>query len=216
MEGILEGVLIILLLAFFIALCGKVVRCNFMEKVLVLVMLVWFVSVFKDQCLWIVENVFPMIKLRDICIGLVAGVIIILRKPLWRLVKRKYQKRAYLKSPISKVDKMDGHEFEDYLKAHFEKLGYRCKNVGSNGHDYGVDLIIYKNGINTAVQAKRYNDSVGIKAVQEIVSGKDYYGCDHAMVVTNSRFTSSAVKLANKCGVELWDREKCKKTFKNL
>lgn len=153
-------------------------------------------------------------KIGDVRIALGAGTAIFVIKPLWCFIKKKCWKWSYLRSPISKVDKMDGHEFEDYLKAHFEKIGYHCKNVGSNGHDYGVDLVISKNGIKTAVQAKRYNGSVGIKAVQEIVSGKDYYDCDHAMVVTNSRFTSSAINLADKCGVELWDREKCKRVFR--
>lgn len=155
-------------------------------------------------------------ELQNTLIALGSVIVIFMLKPLWRLLKRKYRKRAYLRSPISKVDQMDGHEFENYLKAHFENLGYRCKNVGENGHDYGVDLIISKKGVKTAVQAKRYNASVGIKAVQEIISGKNYYECDRAMVVTNSKFTSSAINLARKCDVELWDREKCKKMFKRL
>lgn len=39
---------------------------------------------------------------------------------------------------------MEGHEFEEYLCALYEKNGYKCKIVGEKGHDYGVDLIIKK------------------------------------------------------------------------
>ena len=79
-----------------------------------------------------------------------------------------------MRSPISKIDSMEGHEFEEYLQALYEKNGYKCKIVGEKGHDYGVDLIIKKNGVKTAVQAKRYQNIVGIKAVQEVASGKSY------------------------------------------
>lgn len=153
-------------------------------------------------------------KTNNIYYTATCAVILLFLKPLMRLLRYKYEKWRYLRSPMSKVDRMEGHEFEEYLKAHFEKLGYRCKNVGKNGRDYGVDLIITKSGRKTAVQAKRYNTAVGIKAVQEIVSGMNYYDCDNAMVVTNSKFTTSAVQLAKKCNVQLWDREKIKKNFK--
>lgn len=171
----------------------------------------------KQKVLSILALVFFAIiyyKTENIYYAAVATLILLFVNPIMYLLKRKYRKWSYLNSPMSKVDEMEGHEFEEYLKAHFEKLGYRCKNVGKNGHDYGVDLIISKAGIKTAVQAKRYNNAVGIKAVQEIVSGMNYYDCDKAMVVTNSTFTSSAAQLAKKCNVELWDRNKCKKEFK--
>lgn len=93
-------------------------------------------------------------------------------------------------------------------------MGYQCKNVGAGGHDYGVDLLVTKKGETTAVQVKRYRDNIGIKAVQEIVSGMKYYQEDRALIVTNSYFTKSAIEMAKKCEVELWDRNACIRIFK--
>lgn len=141
-------------------------------------------------------------------------IIALLFPALFKLWLKRHKKKKYLKSDLSKVDKMAGEEFELYLKAHFENLGYRVKHVGQTG-DFGADLILTdKNKTKIAVQAKRYNSTVGVKAVQEIISAKSYYGCDKAMVVTNSFFTAPAIEMAQKCDVELWDRGSCKKYFK--
>ena len=85
-------------------------------------------------------------------------------------------------------------------------LGYQVVRTNSSG-DQGADLIINKNGKRIAVQAKRYkNKKVGNKAVQEVLSGKYYYNCDEAWVVTNSNFTDSAYNLSIKTNVELISR----------
>ena len=130
-----------------------------------------------------------------------------------RLVQKRHRQKKYLTSSLYRIDHMEGHEFEEYLQAHFQKLGYRCRNVGAGGHDYGVDLLVTKNGETTAVQAKRYREKVGIKAIQEIASGMRYYKADKALVVTNSFFTKSAVEMAAGCGVELWNRDDCRRIF---
>lgn len=140
--------------------------------------------------------------------------LVILFGMLRQGTKKYMRKRYFLGSSYCVIDQMEGHEFEDYLIAHFGNLGYRCRNVGGSGHDYGVDLLITKEGKTTAVQAKRYRERVGVKAVQEIVSGMHYYRADKAMVVTNSYFTRSAIEMAEKCNVVLWNRDVCKNMFK--
>lgn len=108
---------------------------------------------------------------------------------------------------------MTGIEFEEFLKAHFQSLGYRV-TLTQASHDYGADLILKdRNGEKTAVQAKKYSGKVGIKAVQEISGAVGYYGADKAIVVTNSYFTSSAVQLAKSNAVELWDRNQLIQRF---
>lgn len=47
---------------------------------------------------------------------------------------------------------------------------------------------------------------MGVKGVQEAVAAKGYYGCQAAMVVTNSTFTEQAKVLAQANDVMLWDR----------
>lgn len=64
---------------------------------------------------------------------------------------------------------MSGSEFEEYLLAHFGKLGYKGK-LTKTTNDYGADLIVKKKKEVIVIQAKRHKSKVGIKAVQEIVS----------------------------------------------
>ncbi len=110
------------------------------------------------------------------------------------------------KSGIHYIDKMDGFQFEVYLKALFRELGYRPE-VTKRSCDYGVDVILKgKNRI--VIQAKRYGikNRVGIRAVQEVYAGKAYYKADGAWIVTNSVFTKQAEELAKACQVKLIDR----------
>ncbi|PEP92133.1 restriction endonuclease [Bacillus toyonensis] len=110
------------------------------------------------------------------------------------------------KSEIHYIDKMDGFQFEVYLKALFRELGYRPE-VTKRSCDYGVDVII-KGRNRIVIQAKRYGikNRVGIRAVQEVYAGKAYYKADEAWIVTNSVFTKQAEELAKVCQVKLIDR----------
>ncbi|MCQ6341531.1 restriction endonuclease (plasmid) [Bacillus cereus] len=110
------------------------------------------------------------------------------------------------KSGIHYIDKMDGFQFEVYLKALFRELGYRPE-VTKRSCDYGVDVIL-KGRNRIVIQAKRYGikNRVGIRAVQEVYAGKAYYKADEAWIVTNSVFTKQAEELAKACQVKLIDR----------
>jgi len=118
-----------------------------------------------------------------------------------------YQLYRLSKAGIYEIDKMTGVEFEEKLSILFSQLGYTVRHTGKTG-DYGVDLIIEKDGKKTAVQAKRYGyrEHVPESAIQQAFSGAKFYNCNDALVVTNSRFTSYANKLAHSIGVSLWNR----------
>lgn len=105
------------------------------------------------------------------------------------------------------VDNMTGVEFEKYIADLFRRQGYLFETTALSG-DLGVDLIIIKDGIRTAVQAKRYSKPVNQAAVREAVAGMKHYQCTEAMVVTNSRFTKLASQLAKSNSCELIDRDK--------
>ncbi|AIK35470.1 restriction endonuclease family protein (plasmid) [Bacillus pseudomycoides] len=110
------------------------------------------------------------------------------------------------KSGIQYIDKMDGYQFEVYLKALFRELGYHPE-VTKRSCDYGVDVVLKgKNRI--VIQAKRYGvkNRVGIRAVQEVYAGKAYYKADEAWIVTNNAYTKQAEELAKACNVKLIDR----------
>ena len=134
---------------------------------------------------------------------LIALVIAVRVAPLvWKL----YQRRQLAASGIDKIDAMDGREFEEYLGTLFRRKGYHVEVTQYVG-DWGGDLVLSKDGVRTAVQAKRWKKNVGNKAVQEVFAAKESYRCTRAMVVTNSYFTEAAKKQAADCKVELWDRD---------
>tara|TARA_R110000787_G_C13422728_1_gene445002 strand:+ start:635 stop:1618 length:984 start_codon:yes stop_codon:yes gene_type:complete len=110
---------------------------------------------------------------------------------------------------VENVDLMSGIEFEIFVSYIMEKREYIVEMTSSNG-DFGVDILATKGGERVAVQVKRYSGSVGVKAVQEVSSGKQYYDANKALVITNSYFTEPAIRLAKKLDVKLVDREKLK------
>lgn len=122
-----------------------------------------------------------------------------------------YKEYRFSKAGIHEIDKMSGEQFEDRLCILFRNLGYSVDHYSQahRGNEYGVDIIIEKDGAKTVVQAKRYkkNEHVDNTAVEKLVAGKALVNSDHALVVTNSTYTDNALYVADKLSVELWDRK---------
>ncbi len=118
--------------------------------------------------------------------------------------------RYRLASTMTAVDKMTGAEFERFLVKLFKRLGYKTQHVGAGGGDFGADLVLEKDKVKIAVQAKNYDSNrVGNDAVQQAIAGASYYDCEQAMVVTNSTFTKAAKQQASGANLQvtLWDRK---------
>ena len=113
--------------------------------------------------------------------------------------------RQYGAAQAAGLDQLSGVEFEEYLAGLFRAQGYAAELTPTSG-DYGADLILSKDGQRIAVQAKRYTGSVGVQAVQEALSGKAYYQCHTAWVITTGAFTTNALELARKSGVKMIGR----------
>ena len=106
---------------------------------------------------------------------------------------------------IDDIDMLDGYEFENIVAKIFSHMGYDARVTKSSG-DQGIDIIAEKNGIRYGILAKCYSSTVGNSAIQEAAAGKNYYNLDKVIVVTNNRFSKSAIKLAQVNNVVLWDR----------
>ena len=100
---------------------------------------------------------------------------------------------------------MEGHEFEYFCADLLEKRGFEEVEVTKGSGDYGVDILAEKDGVTYAIQCKRYDGPVGVKAVQEAYAGRDYYDCMVGAVLTNQYFTTPAVEAAKKLKILLWD-----------
>ncbi len=104
------------------------------------------------------------------------------------------------------MDELEGHDFEYYCADLLQKSGFSEAAVTKGSGDFGADIIAEKDGISYAIQCKCYDKPIGVKAVQEVYAGKDYYNCMVGVVMTNQYFTSPAVELAKKLNIMLWDR----------
>lgn len=104
-------------------------------------------------------------------------------------------------------DCMEGHDFEYFCADILRQNGYINVDVTRGSGDQGIDILAEKDGIKYGIQCKCYSSDIGNKAVQEAFSGKTFYGCHVAVVLTNRHFTKSAKELADSNHVLLWDRE---------
>lgn len=126
-------------------------------------------------------------------------------KPSWMKDK---EIRNSIINLTPEMDSMTGYEFEIFCAHILAKNGFSNTNVTKGSGDQGVDIIAEKDGIKYAIQCKCYSGSVGNHSVQEAYAGSKFYDCHVPVVMTNSFFTKSAMELADKNNVLLWDRNK--------
>lgn len=161
----------------------------------------------------VMSLVFLRYKLQGWVIGSIAVLFVLLI-----YLARRYEHRRTMQY----VDEMSGHEFERFLVKVYRSCGYKTSLVGSEGADFGADLIVEKGGIRYAVQAKNYDRTVhkvGNDAVQQAIAGATYYNCQQAIVVTNSFFTKAAKQQATASQlipVALVAREQLKRMMNHL
>lgn len=105
-------------------------------------------------------------------------------------------------SLFSYSEEMNGIEYEHFCASLLRNSGWEAIVSPASG-DQGADIIAKRDHIKVAIQCKKYSTPIGNKAVQEVSASKLYYGTDHAVVVTNNSFTSSAKQLANSARVHL-------------
>ena len=107
---------------------------------------------------------------------------------------------------IRGLDDLSGTEFECFCARILQRRGYYNIRLTPAKGDFGVDIIAESMQLKFAIQCKRSKNNIGNKAIQEALSGKVYYKCDEAIVVTNRYFTRQAKQTASATGVILWDR----------
>ena len=105
----------------------------------------------------------------------------------------------------SYVLNLSPYEYEEYIAEELRREGYTEVNTTPKSGDFGADILARDGDRTVCVQCKRYapGHPVGVKAVQEIYSAKDYYGCNDAYLYTTSDFTKAAIEMANELGVLL-------------
>lgn len=103
-------------------------------------------------------------------------------------------------------DDMEGHEFEYFCADLLKRRGFQDVVVTKGSGDFGIDILAERDGISYGIQCKNYTSPIGVKAVQEVYAGRDYYDCMVGVVMSNQYFTGPAVEAAKKLKIVLWDR----------
>ena len=93
--------------------------------------------------------------------GIVAAVVFV----IWLIFFCARRIREHLKG--RELDAMEGHDFEYFCADLLEDHGFKSVEVTRGSGDYGVDVLAEKEGVTYAVQCKRYDGPVGVKAVQD-------------------------------------------------
>jgi restriction system protein len=106
---------------------------------------------------------------------------------------------------LEEIDVMDGLDFERYVARLLEKQGFKRVAL-TERYDMGVDIVAERDGERWGVQVKRYNGLVKAAAIRQVVTALNIYGCQRAMVVTNSTYSNVADRLATSNGCVLIDR----------
>ena len=119
----------------------------------------------------------------------------------------KIRKQAPPQMGSCNIDTMEGHEFEHFCADLLQRNGFTDVEVTKASGDFGIDILARKDGVSYAIQCKCYSDTVGNHAVQEALSGAQYYHRMVAAVMTNNYFTPAAIETAQKTNVLLWDRD---------
>lgn len=105
-------------------------------------------------------------------------------------------------------------EFEELVASVFEAEGYDV-SVTPPTRDGGVDIFVERSnrlGLpeQWIVECKRYSESrpVGVELVRQLVGVRHVLNARNAAIVTSSRFTKEAHRVAELAGVQLVDQER--------
>ena len=170
---------------------------------------------FFHMTIWVFGSIFYMIYgiawLGAMCIWWLIKYTVLGFIALIKLLFRKKETTQAFNSTTTdtrhipaSIQNMDGWQYEHYVAEKLKAEGFHNVQVTSSSGDFGADIIAYDiEGRKYCIQCKLYSSPVGVKAVQEIIAGKEYYGGNIAMVITNSTFTNAALEMAKRTGVAL-------------
>jgi len=120
------------------------------------------------------------------------------------LLRRQAVQRSHRITSGATIERMSGVVFERYAATLLTRRGYKRVRL-TEYYDLGIDIIAEKDNLVWGIQVKRYSEPVPIAAVRQTVAALQHYGCDRAMIITNSNFSTPGRRLANSNGCRLVD-----------
>lgn len=127
----------------------------------------------------------------------------------WINLSKGNKKEIIFPNKIIQQHVKNGYDFEIYVSKLLVHNGFKNVQVTKGSGDQGVDIFATsEDNVTYGFQTKYYTGTVGNDAVQQIIAGKTFYKIHVGVVVTNSFFTKSAIELADRSGILLWDMKK--------
>jgi len=116
---------------------------------------------------------------------------------------------------FSEIDDLTPGDFEQFVADVFAAAGWTGVELTVPNKEYehgdgGVDIFAKREGRRFAIEVKQRNPAttVGITALNQLVTGARLADVSHLILVTNAYFTSEVRVRALKLGVELVDRDR--------
>jgi HJR/Mrr/RecB family endonuclease len=108
---------------------------------------------------------------------------------------------------IEQLHAIDWFQFEKLIQALYRKHGYQVTERGGANPDGGIDLIIEKNGEQTAIQCKHWKAwKVNVKGIREFLGALTHAGIQKGLFVTLRGYTDDARILARQHNIEIIDQ----------
>ena len=125
----------------------------------------------------------------------------------WRRKQRKALVQGVAQAKdVAALDGISWREFELLVGEAYRIQGYRIIELGGNGPDGGVDLVMLKGNEKFLVQCKQWKAyKVGVSIVRELYGVMAAKGATGGFVVTSGRFTEDAKAFAKGRNIALVD-----------
>ena len=105
---------------------------------------------------------------------------------------------------------MTAYEFEDFVAALLEKIGYTSVIQTQRSNDGGKDVICEKNGVKYYVECKHYKvtSKIGRPLIQKLGGAMYADRIDHGIFITTSFFSQEALDAARESNIQTIDRNR--------
>ncbi|WP_416307394.1 DEAD/DEAH box helicase family protein [Neptunicella sp. SCSIO 80796] len=117
-------------------------------------------------------------------------------------------------SEFKDIDALSPSDFEIFIRDLFVVAGWSDARITKIGKEFkhgdgGVDIFAFKGKRKFAIEVKQRasNNTVDVKALNQLVTGANLANVTNKILVTNSYFTSEVKVRALRLGVELIDRD---------
>jgi hypothetical protein len=105
---------------------------------------------------------------------------------------------------VGRLHAIDWFQFEKIVAITYRKLGHTVTAKGGANPDGGIDLLVGREGVTTAIQCKQWKTwNVGVKAIREFLGALTDAGLQKGIFITLRGYSGDAKQLADKHGIEI-------------